>query len=251
MLQFCNDCSNSCLDVVTDNCIRYTGPDIDSLGVKTNDSLSTVISKISAVLGTIAGVEASLAAMQEQLDGFTAGKINADVSLMQGKVSVAATKITDRSFTYSITRNKGELTVTYDVNAVRKNLPEGYALVETRASLTEADGNTKTTKGTVSTIKTSVVPAVLDIVATVRTNSGDIQLNKQIPVVDAMGSRKLNFGVKDFTTTPDDVTQGEVNSIFSESINHLRDEVDDADIVGIKSSVGDLLSRVAALETNQ
>jgi len=37
------DCFNGCVDIISDKCIEYTGPDIEELGIKSGDSLSRVI----------------------------------------------------------------------------------------------------------------------------------------------------------------------------------------------------------------
>jgi hypothetical protein len=37
------DCFDGCVEIISDKCIEYTGPDIVELGIKTGDSLAKVI----------------------------------------------------------------------------------------------------------------------------------------------------------------------------------------------------------------
>jgi len=49
----CNDCFNNCSDIVSDQCVKYTGDDISSLGISNGDNLSTVEEKIADYLLTV------------------------------------------------------------------------------------------------------------------------------------------------------------------------------------------------------
>lgn len=52
----CNGCYQGCVDITSDQCVKYTGSDIALLGIETNDPLSTVISQISTyLLSTMTG----------------------------------------------------------------------------------------------------------------------------------------------------------------------------------------------------
>lgn len=48
----CKDCFNNCPDIVSDQCVLYTGPEIPILGICTGDQLSTFESKVAAALLT-------------------------------------------------------------------------------------------------------------------------------------------------------------------------------------------------------
>lgn len=38
----CNDCFNNCQPIISDKCVKYTGPDIECLGIQTGDQLSAL-----------------------------------------------------------------------------------------------------------------------------------------------------------------------------------------------------------------
>lgn len=55
----CSNCFNGCTEIISDQCVRYTGNDIPALDISTNDSLSEVESKIVTYilnLGTGTGI---------------------------------------------------------------------------------------------------------------------------------------------------------------------------------------------------
>jgi len=46
----CTNCFNGCADITSDQCVKYTGVDITSLGISNGDPLTTVISQLSLYL---------------------------------------------------------------------------------------------------------------------------------------------------------------------------------------------------------
>lgn len=48
----CNNCYNGCGDIVSDACVKYTGPPIPSLGINTNDTLYSIESTLITFLLT-------------------------------------------------------------------------------------------------------------------------------------------------------------------------------------------------------
>jgi len=46
----CTNCFNGCSDITSDQCVKYTGVDITSLGITNGDPLTTVISQLSLYL---------------------------------------------------------------------------------------------------------------------------------------------------------------------------------------------------------
>ena len=49
----CSNCFNGCAEIVSDQCVKYTGPSIPSLGITTGDPLSTVEQSITNTIVTI------------------------------------------------------------------------------------------------------------------------------------------------------------------------------------------------------
>lgn len=46
----CNNCFNGCLDPVSDQCVKYTGPNVPELGIESGDQLSSVEASIISYL---------------------------------------------------------------------------------------------------------------------------------------------------------------------------------------------------------
>lgn len=66
----CQDCFNNCNgEVISDRCVKYTGPDIPFLGISTGDSLSLVEAAIIAKLqAAVAGTGIDLSAVDLECD---------------------------------------------------------------------------------------------------------------------------------------------------------------------------------------
>lgn len=46
----CNNCYNGCTEIVSDKCVKYTGPDIPELGISTGDTLAAVEAAVTSYL---------------------------------------------------------------------------------------------------------------------------------------------------------------------------------------------------------
>ncbi|MBC7088596.1 MAG: hypothetical protein H5T96_09070 [Tissierellales bacterium] len=46
----CSNCFNGCSDIKSDQCVKYTGDDVSSLGISNGDSLSSIITQLTSYL---------------------------------------------------------------------------------------------------------------------------------------------------------------------------------------------------------
>jgi hypothetical protein len=50
-----DDSCNGCVDIVKSQCIKYTGADLEFLGVVNGDTLDQILIKLNSVIGTLSG----------------------------------------------------------------------------------------------------------------------------------------------------------------------------------------------------
>ena len=76
----CTGCFNGCTQIVSDQCVKYTGDDIDLLGIETGDPLSEVIEKAAEyLLSVYTGAGIATGIDLSDLCTLISGKISGDI----------------------------------------------------------------------------------------------------------------------------------------------------------------------------
>lgn len=174
----CRECFNNCPEIVSDKCVKYTGPDIDFLDIEQGDQLSQLEAAIVAKLELLAnGVGISLSGLTS-CDAFAAAIGKNDPTLfnvVQALLTVVCTLRTD----VNQLQNSASLPTSFNTACLT-----GITASSTRDDILQAV-ITKlcTIATTVTTISANYVQSsqVCGMVANCLASSGTVQENTKMP----------------------------------------------------------------------
>lgn len=224
-------CDNGCLDPTTDVCVEYTGPDIDVIGIKGGMFYDEVTVKLANALvdhiekkvelkclydntcgncEPFVTVPVAVQSIINKLCALTAEDISYNGSLYcigDGSMSTDAVRLLGRTFNYSVGVNPIGSSLSYNLIDGTSNLPEGYALGNTRVTISGKKKGGKSlitsNNGTVLTapIENDRYPLNMQVDVDVNTPNGTVRMSKNVSVpTPAAMSQNTFFDIKDFTS---------------------------------------------------
>lgn len=207
----------NCLGNITNaSCVKI-GIDIPELDIKAGDNLNYAIQQLA---GTV------------EVEEDTGGNIDSNLYCLGGSgSSICASKITNRTMTYTLTPGVGVL-FGWDLTAIRDSLPSDYNIISIEvagnsASSVPALFISSSPKSSV-TIASSYYPVVVTVKIRITTPCGQIELSKTINLYDTSqsGSRVAVMELADFTTsTIQAMDQNGYNELLARELCNLRDQI--------------------------
>jgi len=229
-MEKCINCDERCFGNETQShCVKWTGPDIECVGIKKgqylNDAQVALAEKLCEVLerrvdlnclysNTCDSCEKSVeipVAVQALIDkvcGLCSSDISCDGNMFclgEGSISSQAAELSGRNFSYGNTVNGNSSNVFFDFADATSALPSGFTLGNTRAVLTGTKKNGKTiineSEGTRVSfpVETDRYPLNLTLSVDVNTPGGTVRLNKVVNIPTAgVFNGNDTFNVQDF-----------------------------------------------------
>jgi hypothetical protein len=224
-------CDNGCLSPTTDTCVQYTGPDIDTIGIKGDmyyDELTVNLAnalvehiekkvELECLYDNTCGncepfvtIPVAVQSIIRKLCALTAEDVaytGALYCIGDGSMSSEAVKLLNRTFNYSVGVNPVGSSLSYNLIEGTSNLPEGYALGTTRVTISGKKKGGKTLisapNGQVSSvpIENDRYPVNMQVDVDVNTPTGTVRMNKNVNIPSpAAASYTTFFDIKDFTS---------------------------------------------------
>lgn len=218
-----------CLEEYSDHCVMYTGPSFDRFNIKTDEYYDKVIVDLLNELHNYVSKEVSLHCLYtgecdtcdseveipkaveviiDKLCSLTSSDIKYEGSaycIGESSISGGAVLLLGKSFSYNIQPVINGTSISYDLNEVGKNLPEGYRLSRVN---TIVSGKPKLGKSIIlesdkltvgATVANDRFPVNLDIDIRYNTPTGDVKLVRSINIPSAVsGQHTAELSVQDF-----------------------------------------------------
>lgn len=194
-----------------------------------NRSVTTVEDAIAAVIQAVRSNNVA-SVVDDKIQGLN-GKMIPSGSLSLAN-SADSARITNRTVDFAVTKGSGKSTVTYDMNAVKNNLPSGFDLRFARAEVVDKAGNRSTALGRTGTIQGPALPATLALTATVATPSGIVDLTKRVPLTDTY-TGKTSLTVSNTTAAPTERSIADDLDEQSALIGNLEQRMSDLETAGV------------------
>lgn len=221
----CNNCPDDLIPL-SDKGLVYTGENIPSLNIKTGDNYDSVINKLIAAI-PVESKESGKKVTTDDIDS------NTNLYSLVSNKSICGTSIVSTSFDFSVENTATGVKLTYDINSVINNLPQGISLAVSNIKIIGNSNigpviiaNTPAKANTIS-IPGHNLPVTMNIDLILNSSCGAINMKSEATIpMGIVGSFK---GILNVTSTPDkdaklNLTQ--VNEILTLELAKIKLELD-------------------------
>lgn len=248
--------TNNCLEINSDRCVLYTGPDYLNMGIKSGeyydkvfvDFLKAFNDFVSAKfhLGGLYTAECdnceekvnqidALNVLIKKLNNLNASDLtysNSFFSIGADTLSTTAANLLGGKFTYSVSPLISGSAVTYDLTSVTKSLPDGYRVSAINTILSgkpERGSNIIVDSSKAFTaidVGNDRFPLILDVSIRINTPTGDVKLSSSVSIPSPLsGTYTAEFDVKDFGSVSRSFKLSEFVEAMAAEIHVLKTEV--------------------------
>lgn len=215
-----------------DTAVKYTGPNISSLGVSTNDNLATVISKLVAAVDQINKLNTKVADLEKSLN-LNAAYVKADSLIYDliDQAAVVTTGLNDKSIKLDVlgvpsSGNKTEFS--FDMNEIFDNLDSKYIPVGIDTSIRTYDTANKLLASSSSKtgkleVANTTGPFVVTSKVNLRSPDGDIYLAKTFYVPNVNPTQMSGKPTVSGTEVADikEFSQKQYNEVLASNVSRL------------------------------
>lgn len=218
----CNNCSNNCFESVRTDCIEYTGPSFEDLGISQGDSLKSVMGSVLSDLNSLKSAAVEKACEPNTPSTTSTGtSTNTSSSKALTRASVdLSSNIEGSVFTvdYNLSEAISECTADGSLSRLNVTVSGRFNNSVTNVEL----GNSKSQIGSFS-LKPENCPVVLNVEGYVINNNGggkNISLSREIPC--STGSQNAFVNV----TSAGEVSDNPVGDQITSLENNVRSILD-------------------------
>lgn len=233
MFSTCNNCDSSCFPTPA-SCVEWNGGNHTDLGIYQNDSIVVVIESLIAEIKRIGDIVDDCKFCSSPTEGTVS-----NVNLPAPKYGVG-TNYTNNSYAvqsipinYNIQRGTSQHSFSYNLLGFEGALPSNAEIIDVNVEAISAKTGSVTNTLYTSSEKTggfnispTNLPAEVSIRTKVRTEEGDVILNKSVSLTGAEeGVFQTEMDVNTFTNVPSEVTADQYNELISSELAKLKREV--------------------------